>query len=337
MTQTHISRRLASRLTLALALATPLLSTIAIAPAFAEPNHAEAKAHFLAGQQHFDLNEYDAAIEEYKLAFKADPSPVFLYNIAQSYRLKAELTPTRSDCTNGVAFYKKFLSKQPGAKNAEQITAWIGQLQACVDKIPAGQDKPAIVAPPPTIAPPPTVVTPPAPTTVTPPPPTAIVTAPMTTTPVPKPEPTKPVVVPPPTAVIEPKPSVIAVTHAPITKTTSDENAGHGLRVASYVSFGVGIAAVAGGTFFAVHANSLAGPLTDACKTSCTWTADQQNTLNDVHDDNNRARIMFGVGGAGLVAGTVLYVLGHRGHGEQAPIAFAPTDGGAMLVTSGNF
>ncbi len=51
----------------------------------------EARAHYQKGTALFNLGEYGDAADEYKLAYKSLPEPVFLYNIAQAYRLQGDL------------------------------------------------------------------------------------------------------------------------------------------------------------------------------------------------------------------------------------------------------
>src|SRR5262249_37006264 len=70
-----------------LALVAVLLAGVPHATA-AETGSETAKRYFEEGTKHFQLGEFDEAIESYRAGFKAKSDPIFLYNIAQAYRLK---------------------------------------------------------------------------------------------------------------------------------------------------------------------------------------------------------------------------------------------------------
>src|SRR5215213_8641864 len=67
-----------------------------------------------SGNKHFELAEYDAAITDFKEAFRISDEPGFLYNIAQAYRLKR-------DCRESAIFYKNYLRRVPNAPNAAKV------------------------------------------------------------------------------------------------------------------------------------------------------------------------------------------------------------------------
>ena len=98
---------------LGVVLAVGLLGTAAQA---APPDAAvvEARKHFEDGTKAFNLGEFDRAIAEYKAAYNAKPDPVFLYNIAQSYRLS-------NDLSQALFFYRSFLRNQPNTPNRKEI------------------------------------------------------------------------------------------------------------------------------------------------------------------------------------------------------------------------
>lgn len=62
---------------------------------------------FNVGDNHYNLGEFDKAIEAFRKAFELEKDdalkPIYLYNIAQAYR-------QAGDCDNAVFFYKRFLS-----------------------------------------------------------------------------------------------------------------------------------------------------------------------------------------------------------------------------------
>ena len=246
--------------------------TLVCASAHAEPDRAAAREHFVAGEKFFDIAEYDKAIAEYKEAFKIDPNSVFLYNIAQSYRLKAQTTPSHSDCSNAVQFYKKFIAREPASNDRAMIDSWVTQLQACVDKMPVE--------------------------------------------PVPAPI-TEPIATPLPIA---------------------PSNPGHGLRVGGVATTSVGVALLLVGGTALVISDVNANTISNKCGGPCQWSPDLTSHENTLHTANTIAAISLSVGGAAVIAGTVMYYLGHgRSSSEQAPVAIVPTSGGAMFVTSGSF
>jgi hypothetical protein len=88
-----------------------MIAAVAVShPAAAQPK--TASEWFNAGDNHYNLGEFDKAIEAFRKAFELEKDeglkPIYLYNIAQAYR-------QAGDCDNAVFFYKRFLS----LKNAD--------------------------------------------------------------------------------------------------------------------------------------------------------------------------------------------------------------------------
>lgn len=67
------------------------LAALVIAFILAVPSHGDevtdAKRAFVSGMKHFDLGEYDQALSDFKNGYRAKEDPVFLYNVAQCYRM----------------------------------------------------------------------------------------------------------------------------------------------------------------------------------------------------------------------------------------------------------
>jgi tetratricopeptide (TPR) repeat protein len=136
---------------------------------------AEAKQHFEEGTKAFNLGEFPRAVTEYKAAYQAKPDPVFLYNIAQAYRLHGDLQ-------QAVFFYRTFLNNMPNAPNKREVERRITTLEAQI-----AQQKAVATTPPNTpVAPTSTTVEQP-PTQPPPEPPPATTTTPVATTPAPPP------------------------------------------------------------------------------------------------------------------------------------------------------
>jgi hypothetical protein len=122
------------------------------APAPAPPPKPDMSALETSGNKHFELAEYDAAIADFKEAFRISDEPGFLFNIAQANRLKR-------DCREASTFYKTFLRRVPDAPNAAKVRERITEMDTCAATQPVTPVTPvtpiAPVTPPPPITEPP--------------------------------------------------------------------------------------------------------------------------------------------------------------------------------------
>ena len=105
-------------------------------PTAPDPRAQEAKQHYENGMAHFNLEEWDAAIEEWKSGYRAKPVPQFLYNIAQAYRLSKHYD-------EALSFYQRYLRADPKAVNRVEVEGHIGKLTAVL-----AQEKRLQTAPP---------------------------------------------------------------------------------------------------------------------------------------------------------------------------------------------
>lgn len=111
-----------------------------------EPSADEQKAAELyqQGKTHFDLAEYDKAIEAFKESYKLSKLPILLYNIAQAYR-------QMGDCENALTFYKNYLRNDPDADNRAKVEQRIAEMDTCVKdpnhKKPVPDVKPDVAPP----------------------------------------------------------------------------------------------------------------------------------------------------------------------------------------------
>lgn len=85
---------------------------------------ADAKQHSELGKRHYNLNEWDEAISEFKAAYKLVPDAVDLYNIAQAYRLKG-------DCVNSSQFYASYQREEKIKKLRDSVTKVRAEMEAC--------------------------------------------------------------------------------------------------------------------------------------------------------------------------------------------------------------
>jgi tetratricopeptide (TPR) repeat protein len=186
-----------------------LVLLLAVA-AHAQPSETEQlRKHFEDGSKAFNLGEFKRAVDEYKAAYNIRPDPVFLYNIAQAYRLDGNLQ-------QALFFYKSYLTNSPKAPNRREVEGRIHELDQQI-----AQQKTLTTAPPTgTVAPsgvgggePSThgaTATPPPAATTTAPPPATTAPPPATTAPPPS--------TPPPAATTTSGPPALTAT-APEKKT----------------------------------------------------------------------------------------------------------------------
>jgi hypothetical protein len=110
-------------------ISTALLVVCALAaPRFAHADaksDAEAKKLWTEGTNSYNLGDFTDAIVKYKAAYKLKADPVFLYNIAQSYRLS-------SDFNQALFFYKSYLRNFPAAPNKTEVE---GRIQEMDDQL----------------------------------------------------------------------------------------------------------------------------------------------------------------------------------------------------------
>ncbi len=144
-------------------------------PAQEEKEAKDKKAYDLyqEGITHYNLGEFDPAIEKFKAAYALTGAPGLLFNVAQAYRLK-------KDYEQALYFYKTYLRLDPDAPNKGDVEARIAEMdkfieeQKKMDKArpigtipPGGTGVPDPVTPPGgTVTPPGGTVTPPVGTTI---------------------------------------------------------------------------------------------------------------------------------------------------------------------------
>jgi tetratricopeptide (TPR) repeat protein len=122
-----------------------LLTGTAVAQTPTLTPQEQAQAKFAEGKSHYDLAEWDEAVAAFKEAYRLDPDPLFLFNVAQSYRQKG-------DCSNARTFYKTYLREAPDAYNREKVEKRIEEMNACAKEpepepevVPEKQPDPIIV------------------------------------------------------------------------------------------------------------------------------------------------------------------------------------------------
>jgi tetratricopeptide (TPR) repeat protein len=102
----------------------------------------EAREHYTNGMRHFDLGEIDAAVAEFKEAYKISAAPGLLFNIAQAYR-------TKKDYEQALLFYKNYLRLVPRAANRADVEARVAEMEKMIAEQERMQrERPVGVLPP---------------------------------------------------------------------------------------------------------------------------------------------------------------------------------------------
>ncbi|MBI4508978.1 MAG: tetratricopeptide repeat protein [Deltaproteobacteria bacterium] len=87
----------------------------------------EARSQYEKGQTAYNLGRFDEAITHFSKGYEIKPDPVFLYNIAQSFRQIGNLE-------RAIFFYKRFVSTAPDAPNRSDVEKKIADLEAQLKK-----------------------------------------------------------------------------------------------------------------------------------------------------------------------------------------------------------
>ena len=98
---------------------------VRVARAQAGDAEAQARGHYDRGLVHYNLSEWDDAIQEFKAAYALSKAPGLLFNIAQAYRLKG-------DRAMAISNYKAYLRLDPTASNRAEVEARIAELEKAV-------------------------------------------------------------------------------------------------------------------------------------------------------------------------------------------------------------
>jgi len=86
----------------------------------AEAPVERAKALFAKGNEHYNLGEFDPALEQYRRAYRAMPLPAFLFNIAQCHRKLGQHA-------DAVTMYQSYLVGVPNAQNKALVESLIAE------------------------------------------------------------------------------------------------------------------------------------------------------------------------------------------------------------------
>ena len=98
-----------------------------------------ARTHYENAISHYNLDEIEAALEEFREAYRFKPDPSFLFNIAQCYRKLGQRDAA-------IDFYRKYVRASPDATNRAEAERRIAELKAqgeAAAAAPVGDSPPA--------------------------------------------------------------------------------------------------------------------------------------------------------------------------------------------------
>jgi len=119
-----IPPRMRARIATLVALAVWLASGAAPAQT---PTSDSAQAHFDRGAKLYNLGHFQEAIPDFEKAYELDPSPIFLFNIAQSHR-------QLGNKERALFFYRRYLEQASHAANREDVERRMKDLQAALQR-----------------------------------------------------------------------------------------------------------------------------------------------------------------------------------------------------------
>src|SRR5262245_481153 len=102
---------------------TIVVLAIACATAHADTK-ADADTLFIAGERAYELKDYDGAARSFRAAYALVKDPVYLFNIAQAFRMARH-------CRQAQGFYRDFLAASPESRSRAAVEGWIRELEPC--------------------------------------------------------------------------------------------------------------------------------------------------------------------------------------------------------------
>ena len=112
-----------------------LLAALAFASSARAENLEKARAALRDANQHYDLGEYQQALDKFKEAYRNHEEPALLFNIAQCERLLGQNEEAARE-------YRMYLIKVPKAPNRDAVRALIDKLDATIKNDNATKNAP---------------------------------------------------------------------------------------------------------------------------------------------------------------------------------------------------
>jgi tetratricopeptide (TPR) repeat protein len=290
----------------------------------------EAIEHAVKGGRAYDLGAYDEAIQEFASAYRLRDDPALLYNLAQAHRLAGH-------SAEALRFYRVYLIRMPNAPNRSDVEGKIVALQRVIGMTPTEPIKPAMAATTPGSERKPAPAAPrepepssPAPSSAAPSsaaPSSPAPSSPAPSSPAPQLLPSEPLPLPPPPAIAPvaqvkapPKPRV------PLGAGVLYQRAGIGAGAA-------GVALVVGGIVCGALAQRNADDITALAHRGGTFVASKESSGQALQAAEGA---LIAIGGAAVVTGVVLFVVG-RQKARRAAASHAGLDGGFATAAATAF
>jgi hypothetical protein len=131
-----------------------VVATLWVLPALsATPDEKDVKGRARALYQealtHYNVGDYDRAIDGFKEVYRLTEAPELLYNVAQAYRLKGP-----GSCGQALRFYRSYLRIEPTSTKRSSVELAIAAMETCAkdEPPPASSEEPPAPSPAPTIA-----------------------------------------------------------------------------------------------------------------------------------------------------------------------------------------
>lgn len=109
-----------------------LISLWAPSRSFAQTNEEQAEKLFQEAETHYNLQEYQAALEKYKEAYRLSQFPEMLFNIAQCHKKLRHYN-------EALGFYKSYLRQVPDSPVRKEVEGFIVELEEIIAKEPKSQ------------------------------------------------------------------------------------------------------------------------------------------------------------------------------------------------------
>lgn len=110
---------------------------------------------------------------------------------------------------------------------------------------------------------------------------------------------------------------------------------GKGLQLAGVGTAAAGSVIVVVGGLLALNARNISNDIETRCAMGCDWTQLKGRDATG-RTRATYSKVSFAVGGAAVIGGAVMFVLG-RAKGRESPVAIVPTGDGAMVTFNGSW
>jgi hypothetical protein len=117
-----------------------LLLMTSIAAAQPKPDKARAREFYYKGTQHYNLGEWNEALDAFKEAYRSYPEPSFLYNLAQCYRQVHNFD-------QAALMYRSYIREAPNADNVADARKLLAEMEKAVQEQHASQPPTGTKAP----------------------------------------------------------------------------------------------------------------------------------------------------------------------------------------------